>query len=175
MFTACQRRNSMARTHHPVEYRLLVQQTYDETLKKSGLLFLLETSKQFTNFSYVIDVEEEEANGKEIIWRLRGLKAPSMNMPSTGTAQFQKIYFDHPKQLRFTLFKNSKTKAATEFTVGKNSVSSSRSTSMFLKIYTDEQQFESERANDSVKAELKPDVRRDKQPEISHHTKRKKQ
>jgi hypothetical protein len=150
----------MAHTKQPIEYRLLVRPTYDETLKKDGVLFLLETSKQFTNFSYVIDVKDD-VEGGAVVWTLHGLRAPSMNMPATGTAQFKKVYFDLPKAVNFTLVKKGKVKAVTDLKLLKSGYTTAKSTSAFLKIYMDEHLFESNRINDVVMAELKPDQHRE--------------
>ena len=150
----------MAQKKQAIEYRLLVQSTFDETLKKAGILFLLETSKQFTNFSYVIDVHER-VEGSRIVWTLRGLRAPSMNMPSTGTAQFHTVYFDLPKKVQFTLVKKGKIKADTDFTFSTAGFKSTKGTSSFLRIYMDENEFQTNRVNDVVMAELKPDIHRD--------------
>jgi hypothetical protein len=75
------------------EYRMLIQPTYDETLKKAGTLFLIETVKQFSSFSYEVVVEETREE-KQLTWALHGLRAPELLMPSFGGAQFKKIYFD---------------------------------------------------------------------------------
>ncbi|MFA5832417.1 MAG: hypothetical protein WDA22_02965 [Bacteroidota bacterium] len=150
----------MTQKKQSIEYRLLVQPTFDETLKKAGILFLLETSKQFTNFSYVIDVKEE-VKGDRVIWTLRGLRAPSMNMPATGTAQFHTVYFDLPKKVHFTLVKKDKIKADTEFTFSAAAFKSTKETSSFLRIYTDQHEFQTNRINDVVMAEPKPDIHRD--------------
>ncbi|MCK9407858.1 MAG: hypothetical protein WCX28_03210 [Bacteriovoracaceae bacterium] len=150
----------MAQTKQPIEYRLLVRPTFDETLKKAGTLFLLETSKQFTNFSYVIDVKEAQ-EGSTLVWTLRGLRVPSMNMPTTGPAQFRKVYFNLPKKISFTLIKKGKIKADTELTFVRSVYTSATSVSAFLKIYTDELQFESNRINDVVMAEMKHDMHRE--------------
>jgi len=150
----------MAKKKQPVEYRLLVRYTFDERLKKTGVLFLLETAKQFTNFSYFIDVKDT-VRAKDLQWTLHGLRAPSMNMPSTGSARFQKVYFDLPKSIRFTLTKTGKIKAETGFTFTKTSITPSKTSSAFLKIYTDEQEFETNRVKDVVIAEPKPDQHRE--------------
>lgn len=150
----------MAQKKQPIEYRLLVQPAVDEILKKEGYLFLLETSKQFTNFSYVIDVKDD-VDGKEMIWTLHGLRAPSMNMPATGTAQFRKFYSELPRSVRFTLIKKDKIKAETELSFHKNTIRSASSTSSFLRIYTDATEFESKRPDDVVMAEIKPDIHRE--------------
>ncbi len=150
----------MAKKKQPIEYRLLVQPAVDDIQKKEGFLFLLETSKQFTNFSYVIDVKDE-VKGKDVVWTLHGLRAPSMNMPATGTAQFKKFYSELPKSINFTLVKKDKIKAETEFSFMKNGVRSAITTSEFLRIYTDEQEFETKRQDDVVMAQIKPDIRRE--------------
>lgn len=150
----------MAQKKQPIEYRLLVQPAVDDIQKKEGFLFLLETSKQFTNFSYVIDVKDD-VNGSDVVWTLHGLRAPSMNMPATGTAQFRKFYSELPRTIRFTLVKKDKIKAETEFSFLKSGVRSAISTSAFLRIYTDADEFESKRPEDVVMAEIKPDIHRE--------------
>ncbi len=153
----------MALKKQPIEYRLLVHHDYDETLKRPGIRFVMETSKLFTNFSYLIDVKDE-AEGSSLLWTLHGLRAPSMNMPSTGAAQFQKMYFDLPRTVRFTLVKKDTVKAETTLTFLKNGIDTERTRSSFLKIYTDPQEFESQRLNDRTAAEPKPDQSRKPAP-----------
>jgi hypothetical protein len=150
----------MPTTKHPIEYRLLVQSTFDTTKNKEGILFLLETSKQFTNFSYIIDVKES-IKGKRIVWRLHGLRAPSMDMPSTGNAQYSTIYFDLGKEVDFTLIKKEKVEASISLKFLRSSVKSSKLIVNFLKIYTDENEFVNNRMNDADVPELKPDVHRE--------------
>src|SRR5512140_1541191 len=99
-----------------IEHRLLVVPTYDDTLKKDGILFLLETTKLFTNFSYFIDIHDR-LDGNLLRWSLHGLRAPSLNLPATGTAQFRKVYFDLPKTVKFILQKKENNQAATEFKI----------------------------------------------------------
>lgn len=142
-----------------IEYRLLVQRAYDDMAKKEGILFRLETSKLFTNFSYHIDVHEHAVDNK-IVWSLHGLRAPSMNMPSTGAAQYQKMYFHLEKTVQFTLIKTGTVEASTELKFLKTSVRSSRSAVNFLKIYTDEEEFEKNRQADADVPEPKLDINR---------------
>lgn len=159
----------MAQKKQPVEYRLLVRPMYDETVKKSGFVFYLETTMQFTNFSYVVDVKDH-VEGNTIVWSLHGLRAPSLNLPATGIAYFQKTYFDLPKIIHFRLQKNQSLKAEMDLKLSTSSVTSSKSKSTFLKIYTDEQEFESHRPTDAVIADPKPDIHREK---VHQKTKRK--
>lgn len=144
---------------HSTEYRLLVQHTYDDIVKKNGILFLLETSKQFTNFSYQIDVKDAQ-NGKELNWTLHGLRAPSMNMPETGTAQYSKVYFDLPRTVQFTLVKKEKIRSTVLFKILPSTITASESENNFLRIYTDKEAFEQNRLIDSKTPEHKPDVHR---------------
>lgn len=148
---------------HPVEYRLLVEHTEDELLKRKGILFLLETTKQFTNFTYHIDVRDS-FEGRSLRWTLHGLKAPSMNMPQTGTAQFARMYEEVPKTVRFTLSKNDAVSADAELKIGAATVTLAAQPDGFLKVYTDRALFERNRLADSRPPEPKPDLRRNPAP-----------
>jgi len=143
-----------------IEYRLLIQPMFDATVKKHGFHFLLETSKQFTSFSYVIDVKET-VTGNAIVWKLHGLRAPSMNMPSTGAAQYNKVYFDLGKEADFTLVKNEKVTASTSLKFSRSSVKSTKEIINFLKIYTNENEFVNNRLTDADVPQPKPDIHRD--------------
>jgi hypothetical protein len=150
----------MSTKKQSIEYRLLVQPAFDATVNKEGILFLLETSKHFTNFSYIIDVKES-VKGRKIVWTLRGLRAPSMIMPSTGTAQYSRFYFDLGKEADFTLVKKEKIDASTTLKFSKSLVTSSKSIVNFLKIYTDKKEFDNNRLSDADVPEQKPDIHRD--------------
>ncbi len=167
-------RESMPTTKQSIEYRLLVQPTFDETKNKHGILFLLETSKQFTNFSYIIDVKEI-VDGRKIVWQLRGLRAPSMNMPSTGTARYSTIYFDLGKEVDFTLIKKDNIDASASLKFLPSSVKSTKSIVNFLKIYTDENEFVANRLTDADVPELKPDIHREVAKTKKLTTKKKKE
>lgn len=143
----------------PIEYRLLIQLTYDDVVKKPGILFLLETTKQFTNFSYRINVRDR-FDGKHLLWTLHGLQAPSMNMPETGTAQFSAVYFDAPKTIHFTLKKNERMQSSVVITTLKSSLKAAQSVAGFLKVYTDKNEFDANRMIDTRSPEHKPDLLR---------------
>lgn len=159
-----------ARRKQTIEYRLLVEPVHDETLKKDGILFHLETTTLFANFSYQIDVKDtiEKAT---MVWTLHGLQPPSMNMPESGVAQFSKVYFDLPKKITFTLMKKDNVRASVDLVFSKASVTATKAKDTFLKIYTDRQLFETMRPTDRQPPEHKPDIQRE-QP--SQATKRKK-
>lgn len=144
---------------HSIEYRLLVVPTFDETVKKEGILFLLETTKLFTNFSYFIDIRDE-LNGNTLRWNLHGLKAPTMNLPATGTAQFRKVYFNLPKTIKFSLIKKENNQASTELAFLSSSVKTKDKLVNFLKIYTDVNTFELNRTADTEPPTHKPDFHR---------------
>lgn len=145
--------------HESFEYRLLLTPVYDETIKKEGIRFLLETTKQFTNFAYVIDVHDV-LKGSSLQWTLHGLRAPSMIMPTTGTARFEKVYFDLPKKINFTFVKKGKLQHTAAVKFLKNGFEVTADRSGLLKIYRSEQEFNDNRISDSLAPELKPDVHR---------------
>lgn len=149
-----------ARKSHAIEYRLLVEHVHDETLKKDGVLFHLETTTLFANFSYQIDVKDTVEKAT-IIWYLHGLRPPSMNMPESGVAQFSKVYFDVPKKMTFTLVKKGNVRASTDLVFSKSSITASKAKDNFLKIYTDRRLFETTRTNDRQPPEHKPDIHRE--------------
>ncbi len=157
----------MTRAKHQqhVEYRLLIEHAYDETLKKEGIRFFLETTKQFTNFSYQIDIKEA-LNAQALQWSLHGLRAPSMNMPETGTAQFSKIYFELPATIVYTLVKKGKMQASATIKISPTSIKVSDDHPGFLKIYTNKQDFENNRMTDTEPPEYKPDLLR---APVDHH------
>ena len=88
-----------------VEYRLVVQPVLDDAARKSGVMFLLETIKQFGNFNYEI-VVNEAFDGRTLLWTLHGLRAPELAMPSSGSAQFRKVHFDLPGRFHFVMRKS---------------------------------------------------------------------
>jgi len=73
------------------EYRLLIEPVLSERDQKVRVAFRLETTKHFTAFQYEIAVQDS-IDDHTILFRLRGLKAPSLSLPSTGPAQFRKEY-----------------------------------------------------------------------------------
>jgi hypothetical protein len=73
------------------EYRLSVSPTRDERDNTVKTLFVLETVRQFSAFRYEISVREETA-GNDIRFTILGLKAPGLNLPSSGSAEFRRAY-----------------------------------------------------------------------------------
>jgi hypothetical protein len=94
-----------------VEYHLAIRMVLDEATRKHGLIFLLETIKQFGNFNYEIAVDEV-FDGKTLFWTLHGLKAPELSMPSSGSAQFRKVHYDLPGRFHFVLRKTDGSEGA---------------------------------------------------------------
>ena len=146
---------------------MLIHPTYDETLKKAGTMFLIETVKQFSNFSYEV-VVEESLDGSRVTWALHGLRAPELLMPSFGGAVYRKVFYELKGTYIFTLKKIDG--VVNEFTmkilptsvlvkdfVGKP----------FVSIYTSESLFEERRSQEMEVPEHKPDIKRTPEPALS--------
>jgi len=74
-----------------VEYRLFIEPFLSERDQKVKVAFQLETTKHFTAFQYEIAVHDS-IDDHAIHYRLHGLKAPPLSLPSTGPARFRKEY-----------------------------------------------------------------------------------
>jgi hypothetical protein len=86
------------------EYRLFVFPSHSEVAKKQGIVFRLETAKEFSNFSYAITVEERLTD-KTISWKIHGLRSPRIGLPATGPATFVKKYENLKGLYLFTIAK----------------------------------------------------------------------
>ena len=139
---------------------MLIQPTFDQTLKKAGTLFLIETVKQFSNFSYEVVVEETR-DEKLLTWALHGLRAPELLMPSFGGAQFKKVYFDLKGTYTFVLKKidgevnEFKIKFLPSSVAVQNTVGTP-----FVSVYTSEALFEEKRPSEMEIPKHKPDIKR---------------
>lgn len=87
-----------------IEYRLLISRSYSEASRKLGIVFRLETVKEFSSFNYAIAVEEQ-LTGNTIIWKIHGLRSPAISLPATGPATFVKKYEDLKGSYLFTITK----------------------------------------------------------------------
>ena len=146
--------------HKGGEYRMLIQPTYDETLKKAGTLFLIETVKQFSNFSYEVVVEETREE-KQLTWALHGLRAPELLMPSFGGAQFKKVYFDLKGMQTFILKKIDGEVNEFKIKISPSSVAvQSIAGTPFVSVYTNEASFEEQRPKEMEIPQRKPDIKR---------------
>jgi hypothetical protein len=87
-----------------IEYRLLISRFHSEAGSKQGVVFRLETVKEFSNFSYAIAVEEQ-LRGNTIIWKIHGLRSPAISLPATGPATFVKKYEELKGSYLFTITK----------------------------------------------------------------------
>jgi hypothetical protein len=92
------------RKKSPTEYRLFVFPSYSEVAKKHGIVFRLETVKEFSNFSYAIAVEERLMENT-ISWKIHGLRSPGISLPATGPATFVKKYENLKGVYLFTITK----------------------------------------------------------------------
>ncbi len=142
------------------EYRMLIRPTYDETLKKAGTLFLIETVKQFSSFSYEVVVAETR-DDKRLTWALHGLRAPELLMPSFGGAQFKKVYFDLKGTQTFVLKKIDGEANEFKLKISPSSVAvQSVNGKPFVSVYTTEALFEQERPKEMEIPKRKPDIKR---------------
>jgi len=73
------------------EYRLLITPQINEQEQTSKTLFLLETTRLFTNFSYELSVKEH-MEGKVIRFNILGLRPPQLSLPAIGPARFTREY-----------------------------------------------------------------------------------
>lgn len=92
------------RKKSPTEYRLFVFPSHSEVAKKQGIVFRLETVKEFSNFSYAIAVEERLMENT-ISWKIHGLRSPRISLPATGPATFVKKYENLKGLYLFTITK----------------------------------------------------------------------
>ncbi|MBW7887587.1 MAG: hypothetical protein H3C35_04380 [Bacteroidetes bacterium] len=144
-----------------IEYRLLIDKVYDETLKQEGIRFLLETVKQFANFHYLLDVEDL-LEKKLLTWKLHGLRAPLKQMPAHGAATAVRIYYNLNGTFTFSLSKTAGTTETLTVKALKNSLTVSPPKQHWLKIYLNEHEFEEQRTNDGEVPQQKPDIHRKK-------------
>lgn len=157
----------------PIEYRLLITPTYDERVKRHGTLFLIETTKQFSAFSYQI-VVQESVQGKTFLWSLHGLRAPELSMPASGAAQFRKIHYGLKGKYSFTLRKSDGTENSFEFTVLASSVRiRSDIPKPFVSLCTAEVHYEQNRARELEIPKPKADKKRPTYPKPALLTKTK--
>ncbi|MCZ6776063.1 MAG: hypothetical protein O7D34_06375 [Ignavibacteria bacterium] len=73
------------------EYRLLIAPQFSEIDQTNKTLFLLETTRLFTNFTYELSVEEH-LDGKVIRFNILGIRPPQLSLPAIGPARFTREY-----------------------------------------------------------------------------------
>ena len=73
------------------EYRLLIAPQFSEIDRTNKTLFLLETTRLFTNFTYELSVEEH-LDGKVIRFNILGIRPPQLSLPAIGPARFTREY-----------------------------------------------------------------------------------
>ena len=77
----------------PIEYRLLMRQTYDEREQAIVTQVGIRTINDFQNFLYEI-VVTAELNDRVIKLHIHGLRAPQVTIPGTGPAKFKTSFRD---------------------------------------------------------------------------------
>jgi len=76
-----------------LEYRILITPQFNELRQIHTTLFLIETTKYFASFRYELSVSEQRT-GKNLRYKVLGLKAPQLSLPAAGHAQFRREYED---------------------------------------------------------------------------------
>jgi len=69
------------------EYRLLIAPHLNERTQRHTTIVALETGKPFAAFRYALNVHEL-ISGKSISYKVVGLSAPRLSLPSPGPASF---------------------------------------------------------------------------------------
>lgn len=86
------------------EYSLNIFRRKDERSKKRHIVFLLRTTKEFTSFRYEI-LLDQKLKGNAIEFRILGIHAPELLMPSTGPALAQREFDDLRGRFELTVTK----------------------------------------------------------------------
>jgi hypothetical protein len=73
------------------EYRLLITPHTNDRTDRPVTLVVLETAQSFAAFRYELSVEEK-LEGKNLTYRILGLRTPSLNLPAAGHAAFVREY-----------------------------------------------------------------------------------
>ncbi|MEW6511622.1 MAG: hypothetical protein AB1428_11775 [Bacteroidota bacterium] len=73
------------------EYRLRVAPHVNERTQQPCTLVVLQTTKDFANFRYELAVDER-LEGRTLHLKVLGLKAPQLDLPAAGPAEFRKEY-----------------------------------------------------------------------------------
>lgn len=120
-----------------VEYRILITPQFDELRQIHTTLVLLETAKYFASFRYELSVDELH-DGKNITYRVLGLKAPNLSLPAAGHAQYAREYEKLKGSYRITVEGIDKRKSTFQVSIGKQSARITKApTDSFLEAYDD--------------------------------------
>jgi hypothetical protein len=72
-------------------YRLQLSPHADPHTRSRTTLLTLRTTKYFSNFRYGLDVKDR-VEGRRIILKVLGLRAPHLDLPAAGPAEFRREY-----------------------------------------------------------------------------------
>jgi hypothetical protein len=72
-------------------YRLRISPHADPHTRARTMLLTLRTTKHFSSFRYGLDVQER-IEGKRITLKILGLRAPHLDLPAAGPAEFRREY-----------------------------------------------------------------------------------
>jgi hypothetical protein len=99
------------------DYRLTVLPHRNERTSKPTTLVTLETAQSFAAFQYDLSVEEIRS-GDAITYKVLGLKAPSLSLPTSGPARFVREYDDLSGIVSFTVIGLNGVKGACSLRIG---------------------------------------------------------
>lgn len=75
------------------EYRLLILSRFHEREQHHKTRILLETTKAFASFQYELSVHATREE-RTLRYKILGLSAPSLSLPASGPARFEREYDD---------------------------------------------------------------------------------
>jgi hypothetical protein len=119
-----------------VEYTLHIFPHYDERTRKTSTMFVVQTVKEFTNFNYEI-LLESGVKGREISFKILGLRTTPLLMPNTGPARGVREYFDLHGTYTLSVIKLNNEKNHFTITVTENGIQiEDRNQRSFIKVLT---------------------------------------
>jgi hypothetical protein len=75
------------------EFRLLITSRFHEREQRHKTRILLETTKVFASFQYELSVQSTRED-RTLRYKILGLSAPSLSLPASGPARFEREYDD---------------------------------------------------------------------------------
>lgn len=73
------------------EFRIRVAPAVNERTGRPTTVVVLQTTKSFSTFRYTLAVDDRLEDGA-LVLKILGLRTPSLDLPSTGPAEFRKEY-----------------------------------------------------------------------------------
>lgn len=111
----------MATSRRPraYEYRLLIAPHLNERLQKKTVVVSIETTRLFASFRYELSLREERSE-KSFRYVILGLRAPQLDLPSSGSARSVREYELAAGRYQFEVVSLDGTVDSCEVLVGKD-------------------------------------------------------